>query len=942
MNNPYPQPSLSEEKHKRNAFVISLITGVVLTIIAAVLGVVGYSENGIKGLWGLAITSMVALAAYISAFQSSRGRSTLGITILISTILLLTLAIPAAVDGQGLALSIMIAILVTEIASATLRPEWAIRAITSAFIISAIVTLADLYLPDSGLTTNLIYANSLAIVTSLLYAVFILSRFNTYSLRTKIIIAFILITIIPLIALGIINSRSSRQTLETQSKVQLTTLAKIAADRVDEFTINQLDSVRTDAKQLSLISYLKLPKRLRADSEEEANARLTLLSLTRKEPVFIHSIALLDLNGINILDTLDEYKDQNENNFAYFSRPLQTGLPYASTIVFHNNKANIYFASPVKTQSGKTIGILRIEYYATVIQSIARSVDPGYSDTIISLVDSNTYIRAAYTGNRDSLFKSYKNLTDLELAALQAEGRLPSGPRENALEGIDDVIVAGVDNLQLEPFFNAYSQSLGSETINTGVFLQTQPWIALIHQSTNIYLGPVQEQNRTTVLISLILIILSVAAGFLTSQILTSPLISLEKVAEQIANGDIRARANVNTQDEIGTLSTSFNRMTDELNQALNSLEMRVAERTTDLEISQRLSEGRANELQAISEISKVIVSEQKLENLLPLIARLVSERFGYYHTGIFLIDETGQFAILQAANSEGGKIMLDHGHRLKIGESGIVGYVAQTGIPRIALDVGLDAVYFDNPDLPNTRSEMALPLSVRGKTIGILDIQSEKPGAFTENNKKTLGILADQISTALDNASLFTQTQQALNEAQALYRQNLRESWTAFSREESLVGYRQNMKGGRKITEPVETDEIREAINRGSVLIFHADGITEEASIVVPIKLRGQVIGSLNIKAPSKERQWSSDEVNLAEVISERLSIALENARLIQESQRQVIKEQTISDVTGKISASFNLKNVLQTAVEELGRALPGSKVVLQLQNETKDGNKK
>ncbi|MBK9209274.1 MAG: GAF domain-containing protein [Anaerolineales bacterium] len=182
------------------------------------------------------------------------------------------------------------------------------------------------------------------------------------------------------------------------------------------------------------------------------------------------------------------------------------------------------------------------------------------------------------------------------------------------------------------------------------------------------------------------------------------------------------------------------------------------------------------------------------------------------------------------------------------------MGFVAQTGIPRIALDVGLDAVYFDNPNLPNTRSEMALPLSVRGKTIGVLDIQSEKPGAFTENDKKTLSILADQISTSLENARLFEQTQQALSEAQALYRQNLKEGWATFSSEESLIGYRQNMQGGKKLTRSIDTDEIRQALNRGDVLIFHADGITEEASIVVPIKLRGQIIGSLNIKAPAKD----------------------------------------------------------------------------------------
>ncbi len=125
--------------------------------------------------------------------------------------------------------------------------------------------------------------------------------------------------------------------------------------------------------------------------------------------------------------------------------------------------------------------------------------------------------------------------------------------------------------------------------------------------------------------------------------------------------------------------------------------------------------------------------------------------------------------------------------------------------------------------------------------------------------------------------------------------------------------------------------------MNRGNVLVFNADGIAKEPSIVVPIKLRGQVIGALNIKAPTKDRRWSNDEINLAEAISERLSLALENARLIQESQRQVIKEQTISEVTGKIGASINLKNVLQTAVEELGRAMPGSEVLIQFKSDDK-----
>ncbi len=280
---------------------------------------------------------------------------------------------------------------------------------------------------------------------------------------------------------------------------------------------------------------------------------------------------------------------------------------------------------------------------------------------------------------------------------------------------------------------------------------------------------------------------------------------------------------------------------------------------------------------------------------------------------------------------------MLAREHKLEVGATGIVGYVAKFGTPRIALDVGLDAVYFNNPDLPNTRSEMALPLKVHDETIGILDVQSERPGAFNDNNVKTLSILADQISIAIENARLFTQTQQALMEAQSLYRQNLQDNWLTFSRDETSIGYQQSLSGGRKLTAPIDSDEIRQAMNRGSALVYQAGEARQNPLIVVPIKLRGQVIGALNIKAPMHDRMWTIDEINLVEAISERLSLALENARLIQESQRQVIKEQTISEVTGKIGTSINLKNVLQTAVEELGRAMPGSEVVIQFEKNNK-----
>jgi GAF domain-containing protein/HAMP domain-containing protein len=461
-------------------------------------------------------------------------------------------------------------------------------------------------------------------------------------------------------------------------------------------------------------------------------------------------------------------------------------------------------------------------------------------------------------------------------------------------------------------------------------------WSIIVHEDVGDALQPVRLQTRVITLVALFITVLVGILGFFASQRVAAPIVTLTEITRKIAEGDLSIQAQISTQDEIGDLANSFNRMTSRLQDTLGGLELRVAERTADVEMARQLSEHRAQELQSISEISRAISTEQRLEILLPLISRLVSERFDFYHVGIFFVDETRQFAHLQAANSEGGQKMLSRGHRLDLGE-GLVGTVAKTGTPRITLDVGSDATFFDNPDLPSTRSEMALPLKIRGQTIGVLDIQSTKPGAFSERDANILGILGDQIAIVIENARLFGQTQQARDEAEALYSQILRQDWSSFSRQTSGIGYHQTSTGGNPITHQIESEEIRQALNKGHVVIFDGNGKKSIPAIAIPVKLRGQTLGVLNIKAPTKDRKWNQDEINLAQAISDRLALALDNARLLQDSQRRAAKEAKIGEVSAKISASINMKNVLQTAVEELGRALPGSEVVIQFENDEK-----
>ncbi len=365
-----------------------------------------------------------------------------------------------------------------------------------------------------------------------------------------------------------------------------------------------------------------------------------------------------------------------------------------------------------------------------------------------------------------------------------------------------------------------------------------------------------------------------------------------------------------------------------ELEDLTANLENRVNERTTELEQVTRQTARRAAQLQAITELSETIAQLQQLGEVFPAATRLINERFGFYHVGIFLVDSNHEFAILQAANSEGGQRMLARGHRLKLG-TGVVGFSAQTGQPRIALDVGVDAVFFNNPDLPNTRSEAALPMKSHNETIGVLDVQSTEPNAFSNEDLQVLTTLANQVSIALENARLLTETRAALTQVQEVYNEFTRAEWSRTTSQAEQPGFR--YKGGRIeiLEEQLTISEVVSAARNGEI----TDGNMERSAVAIPVKLRGEVIGVLHIASNDPTKKWLPDEVGLVEAVAERAAFAMENARLFQDARRRAAKESRISEASARISGATNIENILQTTADELQRVLGGSEVLIQFQ---------
>ena len=438
------------------------------------------------------------------------------------------------------------------------------------------------------------------------------------------------------------------------------------------------------------------------------------------------------------------------------------------------------------------------------------------------------------------------------------------------------------------------------------------------------------DELTSSIIIKLVvsLIITSLAGGVAILTVV-NPILRLAEYAKQLGAGNLTAKIDKTyLEGEIAVLANNLEGMTFKVGEMVETLEQSVAERTAELARVSAGNRKRAEQLEVISLVAQATASIQNFDDLLPRVAQLVSERFDFYHVGIFLIDENRQFAILRAANSEGGKRMLDRGHRLEVGQTGIVGYVANAGEPRIALDVGTDSVFFNNPDLSATRSEMALPLRSRGQVIGVLDVQSTKAGAFSQSDADTLAIMADQIAIAIENARLFGESQLALAEVQSLYAQYLNQEWNAFAQKGTTIGYHQSSVEGRELAVPVETEEIRQVINTGQLAIHNPEDGESSGVVIMPIKLRGQVIGVLNIKTPARGRRWSDDEINMVKVISDRLALALENARLFEETTRTAERDKLVSDITSNIRSTNDPQTMIEIAVSELRRALGVSRV--------------
>ncbi len=416
--------------------------------------------------------------------------------------------------------------------------------------------------------------------------------------------------------------------------------------------------------------------------------------------------------------------------------------------------------------------------------------------------------------------------------------------------------------------------------------------------------------------LALVSALFAVVVSVLFAGSISAPLVNLSDTATRIAAGEYNLEARVEREDEIGDLARAFNNMTIQLRELIGSLEQRVAERTRGLE--------------TVAEVTRATTSELDMTRLLPRVVELVRERFGLYYVGLFLVDGSQEYAVLRAGSGRAGQTMLAQGWRLSVGGESMIGQCVATGVYSIRQSEGDRAVRFDNPLLPDTRSELALPLRHGQRVIGAMSVQSVQEAAFDDTTIVVLQNMADQVAVAVQNARFFADAQEALDRAQEAQRRYQGQAWSKYLRGRSISGYERVAAQVAPLGYELlpEMQEVVSGQQETGRVLYREDG-----TILVPLVQGGRVLGALGFGAPEGRPVWSEEQVALLESLAEQLVQAAENQRLIDETQRRAVREQIIGEVAASVGATPDLDIVLQTAVREIGQRMGLRDVAIRLE---------
>lgn len=890
-------PALTRQAASR-AIVITLAGLVVYGAFA------GYLAGQTMAWQPQALAVALAVAAGLNLVAlglARRGLLSLGIWLTISSLLAGLVAVGMLLSSLGPALLVIAPVLTGAIALRTLSG----RSRGAALVMSGLLGVGLLLIDRFGLASSRLMLPDMQVVTPavaaamlVLYAVLLLGVGQNLSLRTKLIVGFLTVALIPLAVLALLNERASRQLLTDAASRALQGAAAQTALSIDTFIDNTKGIVQTESQHPAVRAYLLLPPAERPRSGPERELR-ALLPIWQRRDTRARAYSLLDASGRVVISTNSADIGLDYSKHDFFLETWNRGQSNVSDVSFQPNAAqgDLYFSMLVRDAALAPIGVLVARYDAIILRDLVMLTTGLAGEGSFGMLVDDELIQIAHGLDISSTYISTYRLIGAapagQVAALQAAGRLPSAAgADYALNQAD--LAQKLAQAEEAPFFTATDAFTGERLNQVATSaLSTRPWRVAFLQPRDIFLAPIAQQARATLILAGIIAVLVAGGAVLGAQLLAEPIVRLNQAAEQVAAGDLNVRSEVASGDEIGALARTFNAMTGRLSEMVTTLEQRVTERT--------------GQLQAAADISRATASVRDLDSLMKLALDLIRDRFGFYHASIFLLDKEERFAVLRESTGPIGAQLKARGHKLAVGSKSLIGWVTRQRQARIALDVGEDPFHFKNPLLPDTRSELAIPLSLGDQLLGVLDVQSTEPNAFGPGDLQVIQTVADQLSVAIENALLFERTETSLKELSELYQRMTSASWRSLLR-------------GKATHTTFEAVSSVTAASGGSTL-----------PLLVPLVLRDQTVGHIELHGRRPE-DYSPEERAALTSIASQVASALESAALLEETQRRRMQEQIINEITHQMRASLNPAAVVQAGARELGKALGATEVIVRL----------
>lgn len=733
-----------------------------------------------------------------------------------------------------------------------------------------------------------------------------LFRFGT--IQTRLPLTFVLIVLLVAISISassiIVGFNSGRQ----QVINQLEAVATLKETRLHTWARD----LQTNLAALMIVEEAVLPMQIllqptgfRKLYEEQLLENFNQsIKLTQQ----FNELLLLDLEGRVILATDPTHKDHNYAQETYFKKGLE-GAYFQPPLYFSElNQVLAVVAQPVLHTNGRVLGVLVGRADMTHFNNIMRDSTGMGEQTETYLVDANGILLPEAGSAEDA-------------AAGEKIGS----------EGINATLQAKTAGRVVGPeLYNNYRQV---PVVGVYHWLPDLQVALMAEQNQSVAFQPILTTLGWNLAVALVAVLLAVVAGLLITRDIAKPIAELAETAVQVTAGKLDLEIKTERKDEIGHLARAFNSMTAQLRELIGSLEHQVIARTQRLEVVATLGE----------RLSGIL----KVEELLDEVVNQIKDTLGYYHAHIYLLDNSKENLVVAAGTGQAGAEMKAKGHSIPLNaQTSLVARAARSG-EIIKVDNVREAKdWLPNPLLPNTNSELAVPIILEGEIVGVLDVQQDKIVGLDESDANLLRSLVNQVAVTMRNARLFDEVETALRETRAVQERYLEQVW-----EKSKIVTRQGQyhyvhPGVPNLTEVALATAKQQALAQSSPTIVTIDETNSAQNsesntpdendtrnvIVAPLILRDLMIGTLQLHPAQAGQPWTEDDVAITEAVINQMVQIAETLRLFEETRERAAREQTVREITDKLRAAPNLEQLLEAATQELGQHLKATHIKLEL----------